>query len=105
MVKKPKRTAESGLSRETVLAYLAEHPGEGKRDIARVLRVKGHDRQALKQILADLKAEGAIEQGRKRSFAPAGALPEVAVLEIFGEDPDGEPLARPAEWQRDEAPA
>jgi ribonuclease R len=104
LVKKPKRTAESGLSRETVLAYLAEHPGEGKRDIARALRVKGHDRQALKQILADLKAEGAIEQGRKRSFAPAGALPEVAVLEIFGEDPDGEPLARPAEWQRDEAP-
>ena len=42
--------------------------------------------------------EGAIERGRKRSLVPAGALPEVAVVEIFGEDPDGEPLGRPAEW-------
>jgi len=35
---------------------------------------------------------GAIERGRKRSLVPAGALPEVAVLEIFGEDPTANPL-------------
>ena len=97
MVKQPRRGNAPSLTKEAVLAHLAEHPGDGKREIARALGVKGHDRQVLKQILADLKDEGAIEQGRKRSFAPAGALPEVAVLEIFGEDPDGEPLGRPAD--------
>ena len=45
-----------------------------------------------------------IEQGRKKSYVTAGALPEVAVLEIFGEDPDGDLLGRPVEWTREEPP-
>jgi ribonuclease R len=90
------------LSKETVLAHLASHPGDTKRDLARALGVKGHDRQALKQILSGLKAEGVIEQGKKRSFVPAGVLPEVTVLEIFGENPDGELLGRPIAWKEDE---
>ena len=98
MAKQPKSDPRPALSREAVLAYLAAHPGQTKRDLARALKVKGPARQALKLILADLAEEGAIERGRKRSLVPAGALPEVAVLEIFGEDPDGEPLGRPAEW-------
>lgn len=85
-----------------MLAYLAAHPGDTKRDLARALGIKGHERQALKQILQGLKDEGAIERGKKRSFVPAGGLPEVTVLEIFGEDPDGELLGRPVEWKRDE---
>jgi ribonuclease R len=84
-----------------VLEYLAAHPGDTKRDIARALKVKGADRQILKHILADLAEEGTIEKGRRRSFVPVGELPEVAVLEIFGEDPDGEPLAKPVEWRGD----
>jgi ribonuclease R len=98
VVKNPKRAPRPTLSRETVLAHLAAHPGDTKRDVARALGVKGPARQALKDILAALAEEGAIERGRKRSFVPAGALPEVAVLEIFGEDPDGDPLGRPVEW-------
>jgi ribonuclease R len=96
--------SKTGLSKEEILARLAAHPGETKRDLARALGVKGQDRQVLKQILAELAAAGAIERGRKRSFVPAGELPEVAVLEIFGEDPDGEPLGRPLEW-KGEGPA
>src|SRR5262249_42043690 len=87
-----------------VLAHLASHPGDTKRDLARALRVKGSERQALKQILSELKDEGAIEQGRKKSYVPAGELPEVAVLEVFGEDPDGELLGRPVEWSKDTPP-
>jgi ribonuclease R len=98
----PRRDAKPALSKDAVLAHLAAHPGDSKRDLARALGVKGPQRQALKDILATLKDEGAIEQGKRRSFAPAGALPEVAVLEIFGEDPDGEPLGRPLDWRRDE---
>ena len=89
-----------------MLAHLAAHPGDTKRDVARVFEVKGDERQALKRILAELAEEGIVERGRKRSFVTAGVLPEVAVLEIYGEDPDGEPLGRPVEWSREEpAPA
>ncbi|HXJ03137.1 MAG TPA: ribonuclease R [Micropepsaceae bacterium] len=109
MAKKPGRkdrsaVSKTGLSKEAVLARLAAHPGETKRDLARALGVKGPERQVLKRILAGLAEEGTIERGRKRSFVPAGELPEVAVLEIFGEDPDGEPLGRPVEW-KSEGPA
>ena len=108
MVKQPRRKdgplSKTGLSKETVLARLATHPGETKRDLAHALGVKGPERQALKRILSSLAEDGAIERGRKRSFVPAGELPEVAVLEIFGEDPDGEPLGRPVEWKK-EGPA
>ena len=89
------------VSRETILEHLAAHPGDTKRDLARALRVKGQARQVLKQVLAELSDEGLIERGRKKSFVPSGGLPEVAVLEIFGEDPDGEPLGRPVEWTGD----
>jgi ribonuclease R len=104
LVTKPRRAdrpipSKVGLTKENVLARLATHPGETKRDLARALGVKGEGRQALKRILAELAEAGAIERGARRSFVPAGALPEVAVLEIFGEDPDGEPLGRPLEWK------
>jgi ribonuclease R len=100
--KRPKRESGPALSKETILAHLAEHPGDTKRDLARALGLKGHERQALKNILNELKADGAVEQGKRRSLVPAGGLPEVAVLEVFGEDPDGELIGRPVEWNREE---
>jgi ribonuclease R len=99
--KRPREASRPALSREAVLTYLAAHPGDTKRDLARALKVKGSERQALKQLLSELADEGVIDRGRKKSFVPAGALPDVAVLEIFGEDPDGEPLGRPVEWTGD----
>ena len=98
MARQSRQAPRPALSREAILAHLAAHPGDTKRDLARALGVKGAERKALKQILAELAEEGAVQRGRKRSLVPAGALPEVAVVEIFGEDPDGEPLGRPAEW-------
>jgi len=87
-----------------VIDHLAAHPGDSKRDLARLFKLKGDERRVLKQILSELKDEGVIEQGRKKSYVPAGALPEVAALEIFGEDPDGELLGRPLEWSGSEPP-
>ena len=101
---KTRSPAKPQLTKEAVLERLATHPGETKRDLARALGVKGPLRQVLKRILAELAQTGAIARGPKRSFVPAGELPEVAVLEIFGEDPDGEPLGRPMEW-KGEGPA
>jgi ribonuclease R len=104
VTRKQKPATREPISKETVLAHLAAHPGDTKRDLARLFKVKGPERQSLKQILSELKDEGVIEQGRKKSYVTAGALPEVAALEIFGEDADGELLAKPIEWTRPEPP-
>jgi len=92
------------ITKEAILEYLATHPGDSKRDLARQFKLRGSERQALKQILSELKDEGVVEQGRKKSYVTAGALPDVAALEIFGEDPDGDLLGRPLDWKRDEPP-
>jgi len=81
-----------------VLAHLAAHPGAAKRDLARALGVRGSDRIALKRILKDLEEEGLLERRGKRAFAPPSALPPVTVVEIVGQDPDGELLGRPSHW-------
>ena len=47
-------------------------------------------------MLRDLQDEGLLTKERKR-LARVGALPHVAVLDIFGRDADGELLAHPAE--------
>ncbi|HEX5279282.1 MAG TPA: ribonuclease R [Micropepsaceae bacterium] len=95
---KSRKESRPALTRDTVLEHLAAHPGDTKRDLVRALGVKGAERQVLKEILAELAEQGAVARGRRRSYVPAGGLPDMAVLEIFGEDPDGEPLARPVEW-------
>ena len=104
MNKKSKSERQAPITKDAVLEHLAAHPGDTKRDLAKVFKLKASERQALKRILSELKDEGVIEQGRRKSYATAGALPEVAVLEIFGEDPDGDLLGRPVEWKREGTP-
>src|SRR5690349_4364698 len=105
MAKKPK-TARSPAplpTREQVLAFIAENPGEaGRREIARAFGIKGGaDKIALKALLKDLASDGAVETRRGRLKRP-GDLPPVAVLEVTGRDRDGELLAAPAEWPGEE---
>ncbi len=89
-------------SREEVLAFIAEHPGEaGKREIARAFGVKGGDKIALKAILKDLETEGVVEKRRGRLVRP-GDLPPVTMLEIASRDHDGEFIAVPTEWPSEE---
>ncbi|HET7335127.1 MAG TPA: ribonuclease R [Rhizomicrobium sp.] len=93
------------IDRAQVLDVLAQNPRATKRDIARSLGVKGSDRIGLKKLLRELEAEGLIERGeKKRSYAKPGTMPPVAVLEITGQDNDGELLARPQAWEHDTPP-
>lgn len=92
------------LDKARVLEALAKQPKGSKRDIARALHVKGSERIVLKRILRELESEGAVERSAHRRYAPAGSLPDVTVLEIVGQDADGELLGRPERWSRDEAP-
>jgi len=101
MPKKPKRNdkARPGLpTREQVLAFIREHPGEaGKREIARAFGITGSDRIPLKAMLKELAADGALERRRGKLKRPED-LPSVSVLSLTGRDDDGELLAEPVEW-------
>jgi ribonuclease R len=92
------------LDKARVLEALAREPQGSKRDIARALGVKGSERIVLKRILKELEADGAVERGARRRYAPAGALPEIGVIEIIGQDPDGDLLGRPMKWELSEPP-
>ena len=85
-------------TREQVLAFIADHPGEtGKREIARHFGISGAARIPLKAILKELAADGAVES-RGRKLKRPNDIPEVTVLEITGRDRDGELVAAPTEW-------
>jgi exoribonuclease R len=84
-------------SRDEILRYIAENPDRsGKRDIAKAFALKNDDRIWLKHLLRELQDEGLLEKSRKR-LTRVGALPHVAVLDIFGRDAEGTLLARASE--------
>ena len=87
-----------------MLELLHQTPNATKRDLAKKLGVKGSDRIALKRILKELEQDGAIAGNRRQGYAPPGALPDVAVLEITGPDVDGELQARPQRWDSNDEP-
>ena len=60
-------TNTRALDKARVLELLAENPQSNKRDLAKLLGLKGSDRIVLKRILKELEAEGAIE-GRKNNI-------------------------------------
>jgi len=92
------------IDRQRVLDALAADPGATKRDLARTLSIKGSDRIALKRILKQLEADGLLDGSRRKGYSRPGTLPEIAVLEVTGQDPDGELLARPQRWESNEEP-
>jgi ribonuclease R len=73
----------------------------GKREIARAFGIKGSDRIVLKRLLAELAQEGAIV-GRRKGVRKTGSLPPVAVVEVTGRDADGDLIAEPLVWDREE---
>lgn len=87
-----------------VTALLAENPGADKRQLARLLGLKGAERIGLKRVLNELAADGVIVGGAKTGFTPKGALPSVTVITVTGLDSDGEMLAAPLSWDSDGAP-
>jgi ribonuclease R len=96
-------------TREDILEFLkrereAGQSGKiGKREIARAFGIKGTDRVALKAILKELEAAGAIERRRKTLHQP-GMLPSVVLADITGRDKDGDLIAAPVEWDAEHGP-
>ncbi len=102
MARKKQPSNAPALDKAKVLEFLAQNPKATKRDVARALGVKGSDRILLKRILRELDAEGAVSGTRKQGYTRAGDIPDVTVLEITGQDNDGELLARPQNWTSNE---
>ena len=108
MTKKPKKADRNGggerPTRDDVLRFIADNPDRAtKRDIAKAFSLKGEDRVWLKQLLRDFEDEGLLARQGKRLRRP-GALPPVAVLDVFGRDADGGLLARPSETDEEAEP-
>lgn len=92
------------IDRQRVLEALAADPGATKRDLAKKLGIKGSDRIILKRILKELEGEGLLKGSRRKGYARPGTIPDITVLDIVGQDPDGELLARPTKWDGEDAP-
>ena len=100
-------------SRADILAFIARErealggktQGKiGKREIARAFNIKGAARIALKRMLKDLEAEGAVER-RHKSLHKPGVLPVIVLADVIARDRDGDLLAAPAEWDSEYGPA
>jgi ribonuclease R len=99
MARRPSPPARSappkGLpDRETLLAYIREHGEAERADLARAFGLKGAERRALRELLRELEAEGALGRRGRKGFAEKGALPEVGVVDVVERDPDGDLLVK-----------
>lgn len=109
---KPKRSSRKRIagrsslpSKDEVLEFIRSAPDRvGKREIARAFSVKGGDRIALKNMLAEMADEGLIS-GRRKRISSAGDLPPVGVIRVTGRDEDGELIAEPESWDPSRADA
>lgn len=81
--------------RQTVLDFLKENPNATtKQDIARGLKVKGRERQTLRQILKDLEADSSLKRTSKRAWAQTETPPPTCVIGFERLDANGELIAR-----------
>ncbi len=88
-------------SRQDILDFIQASPiPVGKREIAKAFKVRPADRVALKGLIKDIERGGpagppVVERARGRRLAPTGTLPEIAVVELYEIDAEGEAWCRP----------
>ena len=80
-----------------VVSFIRESPSAvGKREIARAFGVPPAERPALRDMLRQIERSGAASRAANRRLVGGPPIPEVTVVERFGSDADGIPLAAPA---------
>ncbi|MDO1558446.1 ribonuclease R [Brevundimonas sp. 2R-24] len=80
--------------RDTLLRFLRDAGEAEKADIARAFGLKGAERRALREMLRELEAEGALGKRGRRGFAETGAFPPVGVADVAERDADGDLFVR-----------
>jgi ribonuclease R len=98
----PKRKKPDGApdfpTKEAILEFIRSTPAKiGKREIARAFNVKGEKRLKLKQMLRELAHDGLVTKKRK-ALRGRGEIPPVAVVEVVGNDENGDLYAIPVDW-------
>ncbi len=102
--KKPK-AAPALPSREEIRAFVRASQGRvGKREITRHFGLGTEQRPALRALLAELAREGDVAPAGHKRFTAPGRLPESMVVRITGTNQDGDPIAKPVDWQGDGPP-
>jgi ribonuclease R len=92
-------------SRDAVRRFIRESAGRvGKREIARAFKLGPEHRAALRDLLRDLSGAGDVAPAGHKRFSPPGRLPDAMIVQVTGTDPDGDPIARPVDWQGDGPP-
>ncbi|MBY0336937.1 MAG: ribonuclease R [Acetobacteraceae bacterium] len=102
----PRRAEAPALpSKAEIRAFLASAQGRvGKTEIARHFGLRTEQRPALRQLLSEMKVEGSAAPVGRRTLRAPERLPDMAVVEVFGTDADGDPLARPIGWKGEGKP-
>jgi len=98
---KPRQQRHLGVlpSEREVVDFIRESPSAvGKREIARAFGVPPADRPALRDMLRQIERSGSVTRAANRRLVGDPPIPEVTVVERFGADEDGVPLARPVAW-------
>ncbi|HYF08936.1 MAG TPA: VacB/RNase II family 3'-5' exoribonuclease, partial [Acetobacteraceae bacterium] len=92
-------------TKQQLRAFLADASGRVRKgDIARAFNLHPDQRPALRALMKELAAEGGAAPDGKRSLRHPARLPDMTVVEVFGTDPDGDPLARPVGWEGEGRP-
>ncbi|MDA0338652.1 MAG: ribonuclease R [Proteobacteria bacterium] len=105
MAPSKKKTAAHFPSKADILRFIDESPDNvGKREIARTFNITGDSRTQLKRVMREMREEGLIKSGHRKTVDKKGTLPNVTVIEVAGTDVDGELLARLVNWDEDDAP-
>ncbi|SAY49449.1 Ribonuclease R [Komagataeibacter rhaeticus] len=76
----------------------------GKREISREFGLGPEHRQALRQMLREMALDGTLAPAGARRFRVSDRLPESMVVQVTGTDADGDPIARPVQWDGEGAP-
>ena len=104
----PKRPKDTGHfpTKDEILAFIQESTRPvGAREIARAFHIKGSEtRIALKRLLRDLEAEGALDRQKGQRLTTRGGLPAVTIVEVSDINEDGELLGRPVVWHGEGPP-
>ena len=98
---KPRQQRNLGAlpSEREVVEFIRESSSAvGKREIARAFGVPPADRPALRDMLRQIERSGSVSRAANRRLVGGPPIPEVTVVERFGTDEDGVPLARPVAW-------
>jgi len=101
----PKERLSHFPSKDDILDFIKGYEGRvNKREISRSFGIKGQEKVLLKQMLREMTEDGLISRDQSRALRPANRLPNVQVIEFSGTDKNGDPLARPVNWEGKDAP-